>query len=410
MYKFDLRSITDILDAPKNVGRNQWVTTSGSGIESSDSYLYALRSRSFNKELMSYWESFLKIKGRVASKGSESYLGSSQGVRGIGLDFSLGGGRLGSPSSFRPEYGLGVEGVSSSFSLSNDRFFRSVLSGERLSKSRSRRSNEFLSFRLAVQAYRRLGLANLSELAAGLRKELSSSLVNFSKPRAELDESSRFVKRRVSTFVPILVSKAFLSLDTAERPGVEANVVNVFLDKERSVVEKPYNEQGGLVIKQKRYKRKKIILDRSLLGMGADKAKLASMRLADRPHFSARQLLEGTELDPNRLHRLLKKNRMRAESFSVSLSRRLLRTKKTIVLPAYVNIGLITNSYDVIHSWFIPGLGIKLDCVPGRSTHHVVYLDSVGFFYGQCAEICGRYHHHMPIRLCVLPFEHFLVW
>lgn len=50
-----------------------------------------------------------------------------------------------------------------------------------------------------------------------------------------------------------------------------------------------------------------------------------------------------------------------------------------------------------------------MDCVPGRSTHHSFYVDTVGFFYGQCAEICGRYHHHMPIRLCMLPFEHFFV-
>jgi cytochrome c oxidase subunit 2 len=51
-----------------------------------------------------------------------------------------------------------------------------------------------------------------------------------------------------------------------------------------------------------------------------------------------------------------------------------------------------------------------MDCVPGRSTHHSLYIDNIGFYYGQCAEICGRYHHHMPIRLCALPFQHFVVW
>jgi heme/copper-type cytochrome/quinol oxidase subunit 2 len=88
----------------------------------------------------------------------------------------------------------------------------------------------------------------------------------------------------------------------------------------------------------------------------------------------------------------------------------MLRVKRTLVIPAHVNITAITNSYDVCHSWFIPGLGLKLDCVPGRATHHTFYVDNVGFYYGQCAEICGRYHHHMPIRVCALPFEHFLVW
>lgn len=106
----------------------------------------------------------------------------------------------------------------------------------------------------------------------------------------------------------------------------------------------------------------------------------------------------------------IKNNKVREDLLSVTLSRRLLRTKRTLVLPAHVNITVITNSYDVVHSWFIPGLGIKLDCVPGRSTHHTFYVDNVGFYYGQCAEICGRYHHHMPIRVCALPFEHFLVW
>ena len=109
-------------------------------------------------------------------------------------------------------------------------------------------------------------------------------------------------------------------------------------------------------------------------------------------------------------YRSLKKNKNIAESASVSLNRRLLRTKRTLVLPAHVNITIITNSYDVIHSWFIPGLGLKLDCIPGRATHHTIHIENVGFYYGQCAEICGRYHHHMPIRICALPFEHFLVW
>lgn len=105
----------------------------------------------------------------------------------------------------------------------------------------------------------------------------------------------------------------------------------------------------------------------------------------------------------------LKLNKKRSEVLSVNLARRLLRTKRTLVLPAHVNITVITNSYDVVHSWFIPGLGLKLDCVPGRSTHHTLYVDNVGFYYGQCAEICGRYHHHMPIRVCAIPFEQFLV-
>ena len=95
---------------------------------------------------------------------------------------------------------------------------------------------------------------------------------------------------------------------------------------------------------------------------------------------------------------------------NLTMNKRLLRTRRLLVLPAHFNISVITNSFDVVHSWYIPGLGIKLDCVPGRSTHHNIYIPNFGFYYGQCAEICGRYHHHMPIRVCALPFEHFLIW
>lgn len=89
---------------------------------------------------------------------------------------------------------------------------------------------------------------------------------------------------------------------------------------------------------------------------------------------------------------------------------RLLKVNRILTLPTNFNITLITNSFDVVHSWFIPGLGIKMDCVPGRSTHHTLYIDSQGMYYGQCAEICGRFHHHMPIRVCALIYENFLLW
>ena len=125
-----------------------------------------------------------------------------------------------------------------------------------------------------------------------------------------------------------------------------------------------------------------------------------------RKKYNVKTSTEGS----TRLHGLIRKSRSRGENLNVTLSKRLLRVKKTLVIPTHVNITAITNSYDVVHSWFIPGLGLKMDCVPGRSTHHTFYVDNAGFYYGQCAEICGRYHHHMPIRVCALPFEHFLLW
>lgn len=128
-------------------------------------------------------------------------------------------------------------------------------------------------------------------------------------------------------------------------------------------------------------------------------------------NFFLRNYVGGDVYDNlTKVYKFFKKTKKRNELFSVVTSRRLLRTKHTLVLPAHVNITAITNSYDVVHSWFIPGLGLKLDCIPGRATHHTFYADNAGFYYGQCAEICGRYHHHMPIRVCILPYDQFLVW
>lgn len=244
-------------------------------------------------------------------------------------------------------------------------------------------------------------------------KKFTSSkhkFVNFSKKKFDVLETNRFHKKINVSRQPILVSKAFLDLEKSPTNAIkQANLVNLFFNKEKSFVKKVPNEQTFLVLKQKRYKRKKIIPQRARFSRNEADLKIEKIKFADRPCFVSTNFLDTLNLEPTKLYRAMKKNKIRHEDMPVQLSRRLLRTKKTLVLPAHVNLTVITNSYDVVHSWFIPALGVKLDCVPGRSTHHVFYCDNTGFYYGQCAEICGRYHHHMPVRLCILPFEHFVI-
>ena len=137
---------------------------------------------------------------------------------------------------------------------------------------------------------------------------------------------------------------------------------------------------------------------------------LKNTKYSNTTYTALNKFVEKSTLNKYNLYISIKNNKYKNELIPVTLARRLLRTKRTLVLPVHINITLITNSYDVVHSWFVPGLGLKMDCVPGRSTHHSLYIDNVGFYYGQCAEICGRYHHHMPIRVCALSFDHFLLW
>jgi heme/copper-type cytochrome/quinol oxidase subunit 2 len=171
-----------------------------------------------------------------------------------------------------------------------------------------------------------------------------------------------------------------------------------------------------MVMKQKRYKRRKNIKPTEYtLGTKALEYYNTQLDANVKPKnkgqilLSRDQSLSYSQENLSRKYKFFMKNKVRGDDTNVAVSRRMMRTKRTLVLPAHVNLTAITNSYDVIHSWFIPGLGLKMDCIPGRSTHHTFYIDNVGFYYGQCSEVCGRYHHHMPIRICALPFDHFLL-
>jgi hypothetical protein len=236
-------------------------------------------------------------------------------------------------------------------------------------------------------------------------------MTNLKYPKLDLSPSSRFSKRLTPTMDPILATRPPLPQGQLGGLGQrELSLVEASFNRERMMVSKIASDQTFLVIKQKRYTRKKEIPMRARNYRNPDSIRYTKVKFSDRPRLVANSFFESLDVNPTSLYRLVKKNKIRDESMPVQLARRMLRTKRSLVLPAHVNLGLLTNSYDVVHSWFLPSLGIKLDCVPGRSTHHVFFCDAVGFYYGQCAEICGRYHHHMPIRLCILPFEHFNVW
>ena len=57
---------------------------------------------------------------------------------------------------------------------------------------------------------------------------------------------------------------------------------------------------------------------------------------------------------------------------------------------------LITST-DVLHSFAVPSLGLKVDAVPGRLNQINVFITRPGIFYGQCSELCGANHNAMPI-------------
>lgn len=87
---------------------------------------------------------------------------------------------------------------------------------------------------------------------------------------------------------------------------------------------------------------------------------------------------------------------------------RLLEVDNRCVVPCDTNIRFCVTSADVIHSWALPSLCIKLDAMSGILRTVTCNFPLIGVFYGQCSEICGANHSFMPIVLEVTLLENFV--
>lgn len=68
-----------------------------------------------------------------------------------------------------------------------------------------------------------------------------------------------------------------------------------------------------------------------------------------------------------------------------------------VVVPTGLSTLMMVTSADVLHSWAVPSIGLKVDAVPGRLNYLTLSPVSSGVYYGQCSELCGRNHSFMPI-------------
>jgi len=91
---------------------------------------------------------------------------------------------------------------------------------------------------------------------------------------------------------------------------------------------------------------------------------------------------------------------------------RLLETDLPMVVPVdrVVRLQVTAGATDVLHSFALPHMGVKVDAVPGRINESWFLAEREGIFYGQCSELCGKYHYAMPIELRVVSAEQFEEW
>ncbi|YP_008758396.1 cytochrome c oxidase subunit II (mitochondrion) [Diuraphis noxia] len=89
---------------------------------------------------------------------------------------------------------------------------------------------------------------------------------------------------------------------------------------------------------------------------------------------------------------------------------RLIEVDNKTIIPYKFNIRLLISSDDVIHSWTIPSLAIKMDAIPGRMNQINLFMNRPGLYFGQCSEICGINHSFMPIQIESINLNKFIYW
>lgn len=89
---------------------------------------------------------------------------------------------------------------------------------------------------------------------------------------------------------------------------------------------------------------------------------------------------------------------------------RLLEVDNRVVVPSKTHIRILVTAADVLHSWAIPSLALKLDGCPGRLNQANMFIKREGVYYGQCSEICGINHGFMPIVVESVSLDKYKIW
>ncbi|CAM9134749.1 unnamed protein product [Ectocarpus sp. 13 AM-2016] len=89
---------------------------------------------------------------------------------------------------------------------------------------------------------------------------------------------------------------------------------------------------------------------------------------------------------------------------------RLLEVDNRLLVPTNTHIRMLITSADVLHSWAVPSLGVKVDACPGRLNQVFMFVKREGVFYGQCSELCGVNHGFMPIVVQAVSQDEYLTW
>lgn len=88
----------------------------------------------------------------------------------------------------------------------------------------------------------------------------------------------------------------------------------------------------------------------------------------------------------------------------------LLEVDNPVVVPVGKKIRFLVTASDVLHSWYVPALGVKKDAIPGFINETWAKIDKPGVYRGQCTELCGKDHGFMPVVVIAKAEEDYQKW
>ena len=386
VYKYNSDTNYRLQNVYWNVGNNNWYKTSNQGSinfnvnNSTLIYIYEYEFKKLHKDILDKYDKTAKPLNSLSYNTQFS-------------NYNIGGNKKGSPKYISRLINNYI--YKDNLEVDSENYFNFT----NLSDKLKTRLNSNLKLNVD---YSYLTLLNERDNFNLLNLSSSTTTSHYEIDRMEdVEETLENLRTKVNNF-PVKLIKGVLNKHNISLLNsnkiLNKNILFSYRLNNEHVVEKISQIEQFWGFRQKKYKKLRSFVFSQ------------NYRFNNRLYKSIGNFVNNENFNKYNLYTGVKNNKYKNELIPVTLARRLLRTKRTLVLPAHINITIITSSYDVVHSWFVPGLGLKIDCVPGRSNHLTLYIDNVGFYYGQCAEICGRYHHHMPIRVCALNYEHFLLW
>jgi hypothetical protein len=178
---------------------------------------------------------------------------------------------------------------------------------------------------------------------------------NFMYNYFDFSEVDRSVRKSQGTNSPIRLIKYPLSnINDFDKNSENVELFRFrFNETDSTYTYRPVRQNTLLIIRQKKYKRRKSILPRAIFFKDQNTGKRLTNqdpKYQEYTFLSQNKIILKNNFNATNRYRMVRKSKNRYELTNLVLSKRLLRTRRTLVLPAHVNLTAITNSYDVVHS------------------------------------------------------------